>query len=58
MIVSGKVHVNACSFVLVDDETVIVARSRVGGRGVLRLECGGVLCFYSQRACVVENSVG
>jgi len=25
---------------------------------VLRLECGGVLCYYSQRACVVGNSVG
>ena len=30
MIVSGKVHVNACSFVLVSDESVIVAWSRVG----------------------------
>ena len=31
MIVSGNVHVNACSFVLVGDESVIVAWSRVGG---------------------------
>ena len=30
MIVSGKVRVNACSFVLVGDESVIVAWSRVG----------------------------
>ena len=27
---SRKVHVNACSFVLVGDESVIVAWSRVG----------------------------
>ena len=31
MIVSGKVSVNTCSFVLVGDESVVVAWSRVGG---------------------------
>ena len=47
MIISGKVRVNACSFVLVGDESLIVAWSRVGG-----------VCNCSQRACVVGNSMG
>ena len=49
MIVSGKVRVNACSFVLVGDESVIVAWSRVGvGVGGV-----GVCCSRTVGECFV-----
>jgi hypothetical protein len=46
MNVSGKVRVNACSFVLVGSESVVAWSKDWGGGGGLQLECGVVLCYY------------